>query len=227
MKILRFFSLIFTCLTLLGLASCYAVQHESLESVLMSDLKQDQTALLKRVEACQAQYALIQGQTQYQGIFTPTPPPGDLGNFAVVSQGLYRGARPTARGQCLLKALGVKTVISLENLDDVVAWEKQNSEALGLQFISLPMSVFTPPTPEQVKTFMSLVRDPARQPVYFHCMQGSDRTGTMALIYRVTVDGWDFDRAYQEMQQHGFHEYLLSLQSFIRSYSQEKGKHIQ
>lgn len=205
--------------TLLSLVSCYAVQQDHFEAVLKSDLKQNQATLLKRVDACQAQYDLIPGQTQYQGIFTPTPPPGDLGNFAVVSQGIYRGARPTARGQCMLKGLGVKTVISLENLEDVVAWEKRNSETLGLQFINMPMSVFIPPTPEQVKTFMALVRDPARQPVYFHCMQGSDRTGTMALIYRITVDGWDFDRAYAEMQQHGFHEYLLGLQSFIRSYN--------
>lgn len=200
--------------TVLSLSSCYATQHQY--------LPQDATGLPKRVDACLARHALLPEQSQYQGIFTPAPPPGDLANFASVASGLYRGARPTARGLCLLKELGIKTVISLENLEAVVDWEKKNSETLGLQFINLPMSVFSPPTPDQVSTFLAQVQDPARKPVYFHCMQGSDRTGTMGLVYRISVDHWDFERAYREMQQHGFHEYLLGLQAFIRAYGQRQ-----
>ena len=46
-----------------------------------------------------------------------------------------------------------------------------------------------PPTDEQVREFFTVVLDPARQPVFFHCAHGKDRTGTMAALYRIEVDG--------------------------------------
>ena len=63
------------------------------------------------------------------------------------------------------------------------------------------------------------IADPAARPLYFHCMQGRDRTGTAAFTYRVRHDGWNFDQAYTEMKGFHFHTYLLGLQAFIRLYA--------
>lgn len=198
------------CLALLLLSSCYAKHTPETEGPLPPQKQAE-------LNACLAEHNLMPEERDYQGLFTPTPPPGDLGNFAELSPGLYRGARPTARGLCQLKALGVQTIISLENLDHIVTWEKANAHKLGLEFVNLPMSVFSTPSPEQVAVFLKQTATAADKPVYFHCMQGSDRTGSLALVYRMQVQGWSFDKAYAEMQRHGFHEYLLGLQGFIRA----------
>jgi len=197
-------------LVLLLFSGCYAKHTPETET----PLPQSQHAALT---ACLAEHNLIPEERHYQGLFTPTPPVGDLGNFAQLSPGLYRGARPTAKGLCQLKAMGIKTIISLENLDQIVEWEKANAEKLGLEFVNLPMSIFATPSPEQVAAFLKQSETAHHNPVYFHCMQGSDRTGALALVYRMRVMGWSFERAYAEMQHHGFHEYLLGLQGFIRA----------
>jgi len=197
-------------LALLLLSGCYAKHTPETESPLPAQKQAE-------IKACQAEFNLIPEERNYQGLFTPTPPAGDLGNFAQLSPGLYRGARPTAKGLCQLKALGIKTVISLENLEQIVDWEKANAKKLGLEFVNLPMSVFSTPSPEQVAAFLKQTETASQKPVYFHCMQGSDRTGSLALVYRMRVMGWTFEKAYAEMQQHGFHEYLLGLQGFIRA----------
>jgi protein tyrosine/serine phosphatase len=40
--------------------------------------------------------------------------------------------------------------------------------------------------------------------VFLHCAHGSDRTGCMVGIWRVTRDGWDYPAAYQEMRKYYF-----------------------
>jgi len=143
------------------------------------------------------------------------PPREDLGNFGTVTSTLWRGARPTVKGLMQLKARGVKTIVNLENDRQVVEFERQWCEANGVGFVSLPMSVITPPRMAKVEQWLSIAQDPARLPVYVHCMQGRDRTGTAAYTYRVKVQGWTHDRAYPEMVAYKFHTYLLGLRAFV------------
>jgi protein tyrosine/serine phosphatase len=44
----------------------------------------------------------------------------------------------------------------------------------------------------------------ANGPVLMHCKHGSDRTGLMAAMYRVVVQGWSKEDALNEMTQGGF-----------------------
>ncbi|MEB3298932.1 MAG: dual specificity protein phosphatase family protein [Candidatus Sericytochromatia bacterium] len=148
----------------------------------------------------------------------PAPPPDDLGNVGEVDAHLLRGARPTAQGVRLLKERGVTHVISLENSKKVVAAEKAMVEGAGMRFTSLSMGLFIPPSESKVDRFLGLVRHADGGKIYFHCMQGRDRTGTMALAYRVRMQGWSFDKAYDEMKRFGFHTYLLGLNGFVRWY---------
>jgi protein tyrosine/serine phosphatase len=142
-----------------------------------------------------------------------------LENFAQVNDRLYRGAEPTAEGFRELKKRGVKTVVGLRTNHST----RQDVEAAGLVSVELPLKadVFgsAPPTEEQVRTFFLTVLDPAKQPVYFHCAFGKDRTGTMAALYRIEVDGWTNDEAIEEMHAFGYHTIYKDLIGYVRAYT--------
>jgi protein tyrosine/serine phosphatase len=73
-----------------------------------------------------------------------------------------------------------------------------------MRFVRIPMTTHDVPTPAVIAQFMSLVTDPANQPVYVHCAGGRHRTGVMTAVYRMTHDGWNSDRAFKEMKQYKF-----------------------
>jgi protein tyrosine/serine phosphatase len=140
-----------------------------------------------------------------------------LENFARISPTLYRGAQPTEEGFRQLKAMGVKTVIDFRSFHST----KKQVEAAGMTAMELPLKAdfgSVPPTEDELKTFFKAVLDPARQPVYIHCAFGKDRTGTMAAVYRLEVDGWTPEEAMQEMEAFGYHNVYRDLVTFIRTY---------
>lgn len=142
-----------------------------------------------------------------------------ISNFARIHDGLYRGAHPSAAGIRTLKKLGVKTVICLRQHHT----SRKEVEAAGMTSIEVPLRAdilgSTPPSGEDVRKFFEIVLDPARQPVFFHCAHGKDRTGTMAALYRIEVEGWSPAEAEEEMQAFGFHDMYLNLLRFVRSYT--------
>lgn len=132
-----------------------------------------------------------------------------IGNFQHVAPGVYRGAQPDEQGMQALRAMGIKTVVSLRVPPRVIAWEGAKAKALGMDFISLPISNYAEPSEADVKTFLTLVTDPQRQPVFVHCREGRLRTGALMASYRVREGGWRVDDAYVEAQQLGFHTHYL------------------
>ena len=140
-------------------------------------------------------------------------------NVAKIRDGLYRGGQPDGEAGCeWLKSLGIKTVISLRTWHN----EVQSVEKHGLTCVRLSVQAdllgSEPPTREQVDEFFRIVLDPARGPVYFHCKHGKDRTGTMAALYRIEVDGWTNAEAIEEMQEFGYHDVFKDLIEFVRNY---------
>src|SRR4051812_25976460 len=123
-----------------------------------------------------------------------------IDNFARVDANLYRGAQPHGRDLADLKALGIKTIVNLTS-DDADPNEQALSEAAGITYVSIPMTTRTVPAAAQLTQFLSIVNDPAGQPVYVHCVGGRHRTGVMTAVYRMTHDGWSGDRAFKEMKQ--------------------------
>ncbi len=146
----------------------------------------------------------------------PAPELG-IENAARMGEGLYRGAQPDAAGLRTLKERGFRTVVNLRSWHS----ERREAEALGLRVVEIPMRAnleSVPPTDEQVRRFLDVARDPANRPVFFHCAQGKDRTGVMAAVYRMEVDGWTNEEALAEMRRFGFHETYRDLEAFVRSY---------
>ncbi len=145
----------------------------------------------------------------------------DLPNFHIVHPFLWRGGEPSDAGVRRLAAQGVKTVVDLRAVTRSSRREHALAESLSMRYVQLPMSA-EPPTAAQVKTFLALA-DAARTsgglPVFVHCQHGSDRTGAMVGIYRVTRDGWTYDRAYREMRRYSFTPKFTKLSEAVRRYS--------
>ncbi|HEV3139960.1 MAG TPA: dual specificity protein phosphatase family protein [Vicinamibacterales bacterium] len=125
-----------------------------------------------------------------------------IDNFGRVNDQYYRGAQPEGRDYADLRDVGVRTVIDLT--DDADAREPGIVQNLGMKFFSIPMSTHETPSSDKVARFLTLVNDPANQPVYVHCQGGRHRTGVMTAVYRMTDDGWTADRAFGEMKQYKF-----------------------
>lgn len=125
-----------------------------------------------------------------------------IDNFGVINANYFRGAQPTGRDYADLAALGVKTIIDLQQ--DGPAGEAQLVKAAGMKFYRIGMTTHEPPTSDKLAQFLQLVNDPANQPVYVHCAGGRHRTGVMTAVYRMTHDRWTPNQAFQEMKQYKF-----------------------
>ena len=136
-----------------------------------------------------------------------------LPNLHRVDKQLYRGAQPTLQGFEQLRALGIKTVVSLRNLHS----DRESIAASGLGYEEIPMTA-SAPTEEQVVQFLKIATDPKHQPVFVHCQHGADRTGTMVAAYRMAVQSWSAEQAIAEMTRGGFgyHAVWRGLLGFLR-----------
>lgn len=141
-----------------------------------------------------------------------------IDNFGKVNERYFRGAQPRGDDFKALSALGVKLIIDLASEGD--ASEEANSRAAGMSFVRIPMSTHQAPSPAVIAKFLALVNDPANQPVYVHCIGGKHRTGVMTAIYRMTMDGWNASRAYDEMKRFKFGASFLhpEFKAFIEEY---------
>lgn len=131
-----------------------------------------------------------------------------IDNFGVISDTYYRGAQPKGRPAYeRLAALGIRTVVDLQGdyaTQTYARTEEADVRAAGMKFHRIPMTTRTPPTAEQLESFLAIVNDPANQPVYVHCKGGRHRTGVMTAVFRMTGDNWSADQAYQEMKRFDF-----------------------
>jgi protein tyrosine/serine phosphatase len=127
----------------------------------------------------------------------------NIENFGQVNDHIYRGGQPKGDNYRQLATLGVKTIIDLRG--DSEPGEKASAEAAALRYINLPLAPKHYPQADAAQRFLELVNDPANGVVYVHCAGGRHRTGAMVAVYRMSVDGWDIDRAYQEMKDYDFY----------------------
>ncbi len=146
---------------------------------------------------------------------TPLDKPG-LPNLHLVDEGLFRGAQPTPKGFRELAKMGVKTIVNLRSLHS--DWDE--IEAAGLkghfEYVSLPMAAWEVKE-EEIISFLRIATDAMKRPLFFHCMHGADRTGTIAASYRMVMQGWSADEAFDEMKNGGFefHEVWVNLPGMV------------
>ncbi len=137
--------------------------------------------------------------------------------FARIDDGVYRGASPTDAGLEVLKRAQVKTLVCLR---DAVPY-RERAEALGFRVVHIPLAPSEPPSAADIERFLDVVTDPAARPVFFHCRNGEDRTGAMAAIYRMQVQGWPPADARLEMEHFGFSIYWRDLAGFVKAFGSQ------
>lgn len=136
-------------------------------------------------------------------------------NFAKISDGVWRGAQPTAEGFATLKAMGVKTIVNLHCFQS----DRDALRGLGLQYAHLSCTALFADD-DNVARFLRIATDPANRPVFVHCEHGADRTGVAIAAYRVTVQGWHMTRARRELPRFNFHEVFMPLERYLDEFDE-------
>jgi uncharacterized protein (TIGR01244 family) len=119
---------------------------------------------------------------------------------------LYRSAHIVAADARDLAALGIKTVLSLENYggDDASAdAEARFLSDVGVDYVWQPMDPSRKPTIDEIDRALETIADSRNQPVLVHCKYGHDRTGIVVAAYRIRYDGWSVAQATKEMRDLG------------------------
>ena len=124
-------------------------------------------------------------------------------NFGQVTDFYYRGGQPRSDEYNQLASIGIKTIIDLR--DDPKDYARASTEQAGMKYVNLPLDDKGYPPPDAASRFLSLVNDKENWPVYVHCAGGRHRTGAMTAVFRMTVQGWDAGRAYEEMKDYDFY----------------------
>jgi protein tyrosine/serine phosphatase len=147
-----------------------------------------------------------------------------LKNFHRVDARLYRGAQPSEEGMHALRAMGVRSVVSLRSREHDAA---EDTAAAGLISHRIPMSPWNPSDEQVVRLLRTVIEAQKRGPVFVHCQHGADRTGMMIAVYRIVVQGWSKQAALNEMTDGGFghHSIYRPLRKYVERMDVESIRH--
>jgi protein tyrosine/serine phosphatase len=140
-------------------------------------------------------------------------------NFGQMDERFFRGGQPKENDYNQLAALGIKTVIDLQ--DDPTSYEKAKVEALGMKYVNIPMSDKDYPEMTKIDQFLKLVDDPTTGKFYVHCAGGRHRTGVMGAVYRFNHYNWNYDQVYAEMKKYDYYSRWGhgDMKKFVKDYS--------
>jgi protein tyrosine/serine phosphatase len=134
-------------------------------------------------------------------------PFADIPAFGSVSDAIYRGGQPKIAGYERLSMLGIRSIVSLSQDIKRVENEKLWAQANNVRFYHLPIDLYRMPSDDEALRFLGFVLDRLNYPVFIHCEDGRDRTGTMIAFYRIVVEGWTIKDAYHEARVIGYWPY--------------------
>lgn len=120
-------------------------------------------------------------------------------NLYQMSATLYRSSLPDGAALPLLTKLKIGTVINFLPESD-----KRWLSTSGIEQVQLPYRTNHVDDSDILKALRAIQAAEAKGPVLMHCKHGSDRTGLVAAMYRVVVQGWSKEDALNEMTEGGF-----------------------
>lgn len=128
-------------------------------------------------------------------------PVGNQYNLNQMTPTLYRSTLPDSNAVQLLAKLNITTVINFQPEADS-SW----LSAPEIKQVQLPYRIGHVDDAD-VLTILRAIKDAEDQgSVLIHDKQGTERTGLMAAMYRVVVQGWSKEEALSEMMMGGFGE---------------------
>jgi uncharacterized protein (TIGR01244 family) len=137
------------------------------------------------------------------GQVTKETVPG-INNFSRLETTIACAGATTPAAVTAVKGMGYKSIINLRQASEAgadVEGEEAAAKAAGITYIHLPLNTASP-DPAVVDRFLVAVTAPANQPAFVHCAS-ANRASALWMIKRMTVDGWDAERAGTEAAQLG------------------------
>ncbi|MBN1793795.1 MAG: tyrosine-protein phosphatase [Candidatus Omnitrophica bacterium] len=131
----------------------------------------------------------------------------DLPHFHEVKKGIFRSGFPREKGYERLEEIQIKTVISLCPDGPKTEWEEAQAEKFHIAFFHIPIERgHAGSRKDDIATITGLLKDSNKHPILVHCSDGKNVTGMAIAIYRVLVDHWGIQAAYEEALRYGFDE---------------------
>jgi len=114
-------------------------------------------------------------------------------NFGFVSKDVWRGEKPSAIGYQSLAAMGVGTIIDLQESDESSLIPQRTP---AIQYVRIPTSPWHSEQVDVHKVLETIRTSP--KPVFIHCELGRDRTGMAVAAYRLST-GFTASEAIREL----------------------------
>ena len=151
-------------------------------------------------------------------------------HFVEVDPGkLYRdGNRSLREFKHALSRSKARTVIAVidhqeYNEEEFVA-ARELLKTRGIEFHWIPIKAGAYPTGDQVREFLALANNPAKQPVLYHDDEGIRRAGMMMAAYQQTVLGYDDAKTIDKIQAFGHSDRTINdVRRFIEAYDPVAG----
>lgn len=115
-----------------------------------------------------------------------------------IVRGAWQGARPLRR---LLARERIRTILTLTaiNRDDPKYVEQASVvRDLGVNWLFVPIRG-SYANLAQMAEAAKILADPARQPIFYHCVAGHHRSSQVQAAYRIGHQGWSAARAWSEV----------------------------
>ena len=132
-----------------------------------------------------------------------------------VSQDLFCGPRPNAAMMHQLKALGIKTIVNLEDYHTYWGWfgwrMRTLADSANINVIRQPISPLFRVSQHRVDTIVALLRDSAQGPFYVHCLLGKERTNLVVALHRRINQSMPKRLVHRAMLDDGFRARLVPL----------------
>ncbi len=125
-------------------------------------------------------------------------------NFKQENAFLYRGPSPSIKRLDELKAMGIKTIISVRN--NPKPKKAAYAERIGLKWMTVKTSVMHSPKEEDIRKFINMANNSANHPVYVCCVGGRDRSVFYVTAYKIAVEGADPDEAVSHLEGSTWHK---------------------
>lgn len=139
-------------------------------------------------------------------------------NFdAVVPGKIYRSGQPgPAQLASWIDRYGLKTILVLK--PTLRPYEQEIATQHGVRLHHIVVSTRQGMPEEQWQQIKAILTDEQNYPLLFHCHSGADKTGLVAALYRVEIQGWPLWKALLEMDLHGHVPFQYpALQRHLRS----------
>ncbi len=133
-------------------------------------------------------------------------------NLCMLNDSIYRSEQPDSIGFILLQKKGISSVLDLRahHSDNDLIYK------LPLHLYHVDMSPFHFGD-EEIIDALRILKD-APKPIDVHCQFGSDRTGVVIAMYRIIFQGWEKEKAIEELKNggYGFHKFFRNIPRYIR-----------